>query len=185
MKIKYYEWKCVGCGKTSRFNGKHVLSAMPYWFTLRTEGCASSSEHPSFNVSVCSIHCLSKVSEIIDAFIKRRKPRIAQKKDIEATICEQCGEVVKIDTLNMIYGPGPLKDWTWEETPEGRKDFCSTKCKKDHSAHPEKSVFADFEFDESWKTSRLIEIINSSDMKEAIKLLNEKSKRNPFKLPVT
>lgn len=185
MKIKYHEWKCIGCGNTTRFTGKDVLS-VPYWFTITTERCISSSEQPNFNTTACSIGCLQKAGAIIDDSIKNRKHLIPNKKHIEATACDHCGKVAMVDSLNMIIGPGPLRDWTWEQTPAGRKDFCGEACKKNHVLHPEESVFVDFKPNNQFLgISSLIEILNSPDVKEAIRLLNENSKRSFFLRPVT
>jgi hypothetical protein len=167
MKVTYHEWKCVGCPTVVRFTGKNIFSLRPDWFALSTE--ASSNEIPRLNTSVCSIDCLEKAGFIIRDFSQNRRHAISRKKHIEATICDRCGKVVKVDRLNMICGPSPLEHWTWEESPEGRKDFCSTECKKNHFTHPENSVFVNFKFDEPMAMKHLIDAIDASDFVEQIK----------------
>lgn len=169
MKTTYHEWKCIGCARVVRFTGGNIFSPMPYWFTLKTEGHVSSSERPSINTSVCSTTCLEKASVIIQDFIQSRSHSIPQKRHIKATFCDQCGKVTKVDKLNMVFGPSPLQSWTYEETPEGRKDFCSTECKKSHSVHPENSVFINFKSDDPWEMRRLIELVDAPDFVEQIK----------------
>lgn len=170
MKIKYHQWTCIGCGQTIRFTGKNIFSALPYWFTIRTEGCVSSSERPSFDTCACSTACLEKAGKIIEDFIKNHPYRIPTKKSIESTICDQCGKVEEFDKLNPLFGGrDPLEDWTWEKNSKGRKDFCSDECKKNHLLHPEESVFAGLKFDNPWDEARLIQAIGSPDFKEAIK----------------
>ena len=168
MQIKYHEWECVGCNRTTRFTGRDPLTPVPYWFTIKTERSVSSSERPSFNTSACSIPCLEKASEIIDDSIENGKFSIPNKKKIEATICDQCAKVVKTDRLNQIIGSEPYQDWTWEKTPDGRKDFCSPECKKNHSTHPEEFFFSNLNFGQPWDKARLIEAIDSLNLRKTL-----------------
>lgn len=169
MKIKYCEWTCVGCGNIQRFTGKNVLSSTPYWFTIRTERCRSSSHQPSFDTCVCSTRCLENAGVLIEEYIKHRTYTIPNKKEIEVTICNQCGKVNKVDTLNMVIGPDPLAEWIREKTSAGRKDFCCSECNKNHIIHPEESIFVDLKFENFWDVQHLIEVIDSPNLKEAIK----------------
>jgi len=171
MKVKYYEWKCVGCEETRRFTDENAFSAMPYWFTIRTEGCVSSGERPSFNTSACSISCLEKSSKIIEDSITKGKFSIPNKKEIHATICDQCAKVAKLDKLNPIIGSKPHQNWTWVKTPAGRKDFCSTECQTNHSTHPEEAVFFNLNFNDPLRKASLINAIDLEDLREKIKTL--------------
>lgn len=171
MKIKYHEWKCVGCENILRFTGEDILAPVLDWFTIKTEGHRSSSERPRFNTSVCSISCLEKVSVIIDDLIKKHRRSIPNKKHIEATICDYCAKIVKIDTLTQIYGPGPLQEWRYEKNPDGRKDFCSGECKKNHTLDSTKSVLLNLNCEDPFVASRIIQIIDSPNFKEEIKAL--------------
>lgn len=171
MKIKYYEWTCAGCGKISRFTNTGTSLGIPYWFTLRTENPVSSSERPNFNTTICSTACFEKAGAHIDESIKSHSYSIPRKKEIEATICDHYGEFKKIDALNMLCGPNPLQDWIWEKSSEDRKDFCCTECKKNHTAHPEDSVFAECKLNQFFGIYPLIDALNSPDFKEALKIL--------------
>jgi len=170
MKRKYEEWTCVSCGEVRRFTGRNVISSLPYWFTIRTEGCVSSSHQPSFNTCACSTACLEKAGKIIEDFIKNHPYSIPAKKRIEAVICDHCGKTEKFDELNPPFGGGdPLEYWTMEKNRGGRKDFCSTECRKNYTLHPEDSVFAGLEFDNPWDEARLIKAIDAPHFREAIK----------------
>jgi hypothetical protein len=171
MKIEYMEWTCLVCKKDIRIlKETNKISFMPYWFTIKTEGCLTSSECPSFNTSVCSIACLALASDSIEQSIAKKDFSIPNKKDIEATICDQCGKVVKVDSLNLFCClPDLPKGWAWKKNQSGEFHFCSSDCEQNNFLKPEEATFYEFDMGSVFTKHRIIEVINDFDFPEAIR----------------
>lgn len=170
MKIKYKEWTCLVCPKIAQIIEDDAVKTTPYWFTVRTERCMFSSERPSINSTVCSTECLEKAGEVIRESIRKHNFSIPNKKDIEATICDQCGKVILIDSLNQICGPSPLWGWISKEMPGKKLNFCCVECEKNNILKPEESVFFKVEIVTVFDKQRLLKAIDSQNFREAIRV---------------
>ena len=170
MKIEYKVWTCLGCKKSVQITKSDALW-IPRWINVQTEGSSSSSDNPSYNCSVCSTACLSKAGILIQELIDKKEGySIPCKKEIIATICDRCGKVAKIDLLNPLIGPGPLRGWSHASRGEKDFDFCSIKCEDDHFSTPEESVFFGLEFPTpSHKEKRLLKAIDAPNFRDSIR----------------
>lgn len=170
MKIEYKLWTCLVCKKSVQITKADELY-MPRWINVRTEGSSSSDNDPSYDSSVCGTECLSNAGNVIHELIYKKEGYLIQKKkEIVATICDRCGKVAKENILNLICGPGPLKEWTRATRGGAELDFCSTDCKNEHFCKPEESVFFGLKFPTPWhKQKRLLIAIDALDFRKSIR----------------
>jgi hypothetical protein len=182
MKIRYQKWTCAGCKKIERIPEKAEPMFTPYWFSIKTTSCSSSSGQPSFDTFACSTECLKKAGESIQMHIKDHKHFVPSRQDNQVTICDQCGKIVTRDLLNPVCGGGnPLRGWILRETYGEKLDFCSTECEKNNILKPEDAVFFEAKLDNIFKIQHMLEALEAPDFREAFKALKE-SMGNLFKL---